>query len=231
MRVFITGVSGGLGFALVHEFLANGAIVTGIGRTNSITHPNYSFLACDFSDLSQVHSLDFGKIDQNVILINNAGIIGNIQRLSDQEHPDAEAVMNVNTLAPMLLSAKIMQSTPTTIAVTIVNISSGAARRSIPSWAAYCASKAALDRFSETFYFEEKEKGRKIRVYSVAPGVIDTNMQTTIRSTNAVDFSSIERFKDLKSTNSLKSPHATASEIYKLVTQAKFDESAIICSL
>lgn len=231
MHVFITGISGGLGLALAHEFLAKGAIVTGIGRTNSINHPNYSFLNCDLSDLTQVVCLDLGKIDQDAILINNAGIIGNIQRLSDQEHPDVEAVMNINALAPMLLSAKFMRSTSSDIAATIVNISSGAARRAIPSWASYCASKAAIDRFSETFYFEEKEKGRKIRVYAVAPGVIDTNMQTTIRTTNAVDFSSIERFKDLKSTNSLKSPQATAAEIYQLVTQAKFDESAIICSL
>jgi benzil reductase ((S)-benzoin forming) len=231
MRVFITGVSGGLGEALVKQFLARHDSVTGIGRNNTIQHPNYTFLSCDLSSAAEIKKLDFGSINEDVILINNAGIIGQIERLSDQEIPDAESVFMVNTLAPMFLSAKLMRSTSIENQVTIINISSGAARRSIPSWAAYCASKAALDRFSETFYLEEKEKGRNIRVYSVAPGVIDTKMQELIRTSKPANFSSVSRFTELKSTNSLKTPQETAEQLIQLVLQADFDESNIICSL
>jgi benzil reductase ((S)-benzoin forming) len=231
MRVFITGVSGGLGEALVKQFLARHDSVTGIGRNNTIQHPNYTFLSCDLSSSAEIKNLDFGSINEDVILINNAGIIGQIERLSDQEIPDAESIFMVNTIAPMFLSAKLMRSTSVENQVTIINISSGAARRSIPSWAAYCASKAALDRFSETFYLEEKEKGRNIKVYSVAPGVIDTNMQAIIRSTESSKFSSASRFTELKSSNSLKLPLQTAGQIVNLAIQNDFDESEIICSL
>jgi benzil reductase ((S)-benzoin forming) len=231
MHIFITGVSGGLGKALAEEFLRMGFTVSGIGRTNQIKHPSYSFIACDLSQPAEINNLDFGILAGPVMLINNAGILGQIQRLSDQDVPDVMNVLTVNTLAPMLLSAKLMRSTSNENPTTIVNISSGAGRRSIPSWAAYCASKAALDRFSETFYFEEKEKGRNIRVYSVAPGVIDTNMQELIRSSNPANFSSVSRFTELKSTNSLKSPQETAEQLIQLVLQADFDEASIICSL
>jgi benzil reductase ((S)-benzoin forming) len=231
MHIFITGVSGGLGKALAKEFLRMGFTIIGIGRTNQIKHPSYSFIACDLSQPAEINNLDFGILAGPVMLINNAGILGQIQRLSDQDVPDVMNVLTVNTLAPMLLSAKLMRSTSQENPTTIVNISSGAGRRSIPSWAAYCASKAALDRFSETFYFEEKEKGRNIRVYSVAPGVIDTNMQELIRSSNPANFSSVSRFTELKSTNSLKSPKETAEQLIQLVLQADFDEASIICSL
>jgi benzil reductase ((S)-benzoin forming) len=231
MHIFITGVSGGLGKALAEEFLRMGFTVSGIGRTNQIKHPSYSFIACDLSQPAEINNFDFGILSGPVMLINNAGILGQIQRLSDQYVPDVMNVLTVNTLAPMLLSAKLMRSTSNENPTTIVNISSGAGRRSIPSWAAYCASKAALDRFSETFYFEEKEKGRNIRVYSVAPGVIDTNMQELIRSSNPANFSSVSRFTELKSTNSLKSPQETAEQLIQLVLQADFDEASIICSL
>jgi len=231
MHIFITGVSGGLGKTLAEEFLRMGFTVTGIGRTSQIKHPSYSFISCDLSKPTEINKFDFGILAGPVMLINNAGILGQIQRLSDQDVPDVMNVFTVNTLAPMLLSAKLMRSTSNENPITIVNISSGAGRRSIPSWAAYCASKAALDRFSETFYFEEKEKGRNIRVYSVAPGVIDTNMQELIRTSNPANFSSVSRFTDLKSTNSLKSPQQTAEQLIQLVLQANFNESSIICSL
>ena len=129
MHVIITGVSGGLGLALAHKFLTLGNRVTGIGRKNRIDHSNYRFISCDFQDLSQVQEIQLELDHQPVILINNAGIIGNISRLSDQDLPDVEEVFSVNTLTPMLLSAKLMRSTSYETPVTIVNISSGAGRR------------------------------------------------------------------------------------------------------
>lgn len=230
MKVFVTGVSKGLGEAFAHHFLEQGVEVTGIGRNHRIDHPNFKFISCDLSDRKQVEEIDFGKISEEVIFINNAGIIGNIQRISDQKELDASEVMMVNAIAPMVLSAKIAKAVDVNSHLSVVNISSGAGRRSIPSWATYCSSKAALDRFSETFYLEEKEKGRQIKVLSVAPGVIDTHMQEIIRSADKKDFSSISRFLELKENNELCSPNDVVIKIVDLLRMVENDQ-VVICAV
>lgn len=211
MNVYITGVSKGLGKALVELYLNEGHRVFGIGRSYSFSHPNFQFIEMD---LNNVDALDFPfQVDDDILLINNAGVIGNIKRISDQEHLDCQEVMTVNTIAPMILTANLLKQLPLNQKITILNISSGAATRSIPGWASYCASKAALDRFSETIHLDEKEKGRNIRVFSLAPGVIDTDMQSAIRSSDAQDFSSLETFRNLKLNNELIRPEETAKNM------------------
>jgi benzil reductase ((S)-benzoin forming) len=230
MKVYITGVSKGLGEAFAHHFLEQGYEVTGIGRSHRINHPSFKFISCDLSDRRQVEEIDFGNISDDVVCINNAGIIGNIQRISDQKEPDAFEVMMVNSIAPMLISSKIAKAVAINKHLSVINISSGAGRRSIPSWASYCSSKAALDRFSETFFLEEKEKGRRIKVFSVAPGVIDTEMQKTIRSTDPTDFSSLSRFRELKEANQLCSPSQVVDKILKLLYSSE-NEEMVICAV
>ena len=53
----ITGVSKGLGKAIVEQLLDAEESVIGIGRTNSIEHKNYQFIECDLSVKNAVHSL------------------------------------------------------------------------------------------------------------------------------------------------------------------------------
>jgi benzil reductase ((S)-benzoin forming) len=215
MNVYITGVSKGLGKALAEFYLNEGHSVFGIGRSHAISHPNFQFIEKDLANLSALE-IHFQAID-DILLINNAGVIGNIKRLSDQEILDCKEVMTVNTIAPMILTANLLQQLPIHQKITILNISSGAATRSISGWASYCASKAALDRFSETIYLEEKEKGRNIRIFSLAPGVIDTDMQITIRSSDSQDFSSLETFRNLKFNNELIKPEETAKNLAEFI--------------
>jgi len=230
MRVIVTGVSKGLGKALVQHYLDADIKVLGIGRSHNFDHSNFSFISCDFSLIDAVEKLVIPTINEDTILFNNAGQIGHIQRLSDQIITDVAEVLTVNTIAPMILSAKVANAVGTAKTFTLVNISSGAGRAPIPSWAAYCASKAAIDLFSLTFFKEEQEKGRSIKVYSLAPGVIDTPMQEKIRSSNPNSFSSIERFVDLKNNAELISPEVVVNKIIKLLS-LPFNESEIICSL
>lgn len=217
MKVYITGTSKGLGKALTEQFLQKGRLVVGIGRNNVISHPNYSFIECDLSDLEAVKEIRFLEGGMGSILINNAGVIGTIKRVSDLEISDLETVMTINTLVPMILSQRFLKDRTDDKESVILNISSGAASRSIPGWAAYCASKSALDRFSEILYLEETEKGRPVRVYSVAPGVIDTEMQQTIRSAVQHDFSSLQTFVDLKENDELQSPEMVAKKVLHLL--------------
>src|SRR5690606_12964481 len=146
--VIITGVSGGIGAALVEQYLHDGEQVIGIGRRNSTEHPSYRFVKTDLSDPEAIRKLTFDfSTATSVTLINNAGVIGSIQRVSEQKESDAEEVLMVNTIAPMMLTQQFLTQVPFDLPLTIVNISSGAALRPIPAWSAYCASKAAINLF------------------------------------------------------------------------------------
>lgn len=223
MHIYITGVSSGIGEALAKLYLAAGHSVTGIGRSHSLQHPLFSFIPLDLADLNAVKAVQFDCSLSEAILINNAGQIGAIQRISEQEESDIERVMTINATAPMLLCQQFLQQFPIATPLTIVNISSGAANRAIPAWASYCASKIALDRFSETIDLEEKERGRNLRVFSIAPGVIDTLMQEKIRAASASDFSNHANFVLLKNTNELASAEQTATKICLLIENAAND--------
>jgi benzil reductase ((S)-benzoin forming) len=218
MHVFITGVSSGIGMAFLEHYLNEGAQITGIGRTKPSLDGNYSFLTCDFSDITRVKRLSLQSNDDELIFINNAGTIGSIQRVSEQNASDLEEVMTVNTIVPMLFSQKVILENPGK-KITLLNISSGAANRPIPSWAAYCSSKIALDRFSETLQLEEDEKKATTRIYSVAPGVVDTKMQQKIRQCSEVDFSSIKNFTDLYENGELTDPKLVVNKLVKLISQ------------
>ena len=226
-KVYVTGVSRGLGKAVAEKFLHEGYSVIGIGRSSYIHHENYTFQACDLSVSSDLDNIQFDSESEEIILINNAGQIGHLQRISDQTEPDFEEVLRVNTLVPMYLSWACLKQAKG--AVKIANISSGAATRAIPGWAAYCASKAALDRFSETLQLEETEKGRDVCIWSVAPGVIDTAMQEKIRAASPTNFSSLETFLDLKKNDELTSPEVAADKLFRLIVHAEINR--VVCSL
>ena len=215
--IFVTGVSRGLGKAIAELYLSKGEKVTGIGRSAEIEHENFSFVQCDLSDLNAVRNLELTVSNEPVTLINNAGIIGEITRISDMKHVDVDHVLTVNVSAPVILTQKIYQYLENKDVFTLVNISSGAARRAIPSWASYCASKAALNMHTETFFLEEQEKGNNPKVYAVAPGVVDTGMQTQIRSANPENFSSLDNFKSLKDDGKLFSSEEAASRLFQLL--------------
>lgn len=218
MITIITGTSSGIGKALADMYLSHGKQVIGIGRKHPIVHPDYRAVTCDLSDLKALGSLDLWPfVASDVLLINNAGLLGQVQRLSDQQQPDIAAVLAVNTIAPTLLMNQLARICGDTHQLTVVNISSGAAHRPIPSWSAYCASKAALEMISETFYLEEQEKGRSTKVYAVAPGVVDTNMQTYIRSVDPDDFAASATFHAYKDKEELATPETVALKLNRLL--------------
>jgi benzil reductase ((S)-benzoin forming) len=217
MVVYITGVSKGIGQEIAKQFLQKGITVVGIGRNNSLQHTKYTFLQCDLNSSEEINQLHLEvPIGKEIIWINNAGILGSLKRVSQQTNSDALEVMQVNAIAPMLFMKKIIDLCQPENKLKIINISSGAGRKSIPSWSSYCASKAALDMFSETILKEEKELRKNTKIVSVAPGVIDTDMQAQIRSTNPEDFSRLEEFQLMKSNNELKTSEETATQIVKL---------------
>ena len=204
MIYIVTGVSQGLGKAITNSALNSGFQVIGIGRSHSFDHPNFKFISCDLLDKKAVSQLCFEKINGPVTLINNAGIIGEINRLMELNPQNLLDVMQVNVFSLFQITQTLYNSLENKDDFTLVNISSGAANRTIPSWGAYCASKSALNMLTEAFFLEEKEKGYNPKVYAVSPGVIDTQMQAQIRSVPGEIFSGVDNFIRLHENNEIK---------------------------
>lgn len=99
---------------------------------------------------------------------------------------------------------------------TLVMITSGAARTAYPGWSAYCAGKAAIDLWVRTVGAEQAERNGA-KVVAIAPGVVDTPMQTEIRETEEDQFPNVDRFRRLHSEGDLADPADVARRIRQAV--------------
>ncbi len=91
-----------------------------------------------------------------------------------------ERSLAVNFVAPVLLMRRFLVATAGRAALRrVINISSGAGRRPIFGWGAYCAAKAGIDMVSRVASLEAQAAQDGVEVVSLAPGVIDTPMQET----------------------------------------------------
>lgn len=224
MIYIISGVSRGLGKAIAKQLLHENNRVIGVGRSHSFQDENFEFVPCDLSDIDAVDNLQFEAFDDEVTLINNAAVLGNIKRLTESDKIDFEEVMRLNSTSPLHLCLNIYSKMNNKADFTLVNISSGAGKHPIPSWAAYCASKSALDMWTKCFKIEENEKGNFPKVYAISPGVIDTDMQSTIRSRSEKDFSLVDKFIEYKTNRELYSSKECAARILTFLTVTETDD-------
>lgn len=226
---YVTGASRGIGEALIKKLLAENYVVVGLSRTSNFSHPNFKAITIDLADLTAVKKFVFSEIADHVLLVNNAGVLGDIGPVGSLKPETFEKVMHVNVIAPQILTnAFIAKYGGNATSGHILNISSGAGKNPIDGWATYCASKAAIDLFSETIRKEmDVHNIENWTIHSIAPGVVDTEMQSEIRSTAAEKFSSIQRFKDLKAENQLSSPHDVADKLMQVIVSPHAFEKTI----
>jgi benzil reductase ((S)-benzoin forming) len=230
--IIITGSSKGIGQALAHHYLNKGAKVIGMARSEAtINHENYIHHCIDLGDLSALEQLMpslFPLISpqDTVALVNNAGVLGEVGYVGEIDLRTAPHVMQLNvSAAAMLMHGFIQNYAQVSSNKVILNISSGAGKAPVDGWAAYCASKAALDLYSKVVDEECRLRANGIRVFAVAPGVVDTAMQSQIRSANPSDFSKLQRFLDLKASNQLSATEEVASKLAQLIeTPDRYDE-------
>ncbi|MEN8138308.1 MAG: SDR family NAD(P)-dependent oxidoreductase [Bacteroidota bacterium] len=218
---FITGSSRGLGLALAELLLKDKNVkVVGISRHQTIENPKYEHIALDLSDLKTVEKFRF-HVDEydKYILINNAGVIEPIAHVGHTFSTDIVSNYNVNLIAPSLLTNTFLrQFSELKKPIHIINVSSGAGKHPIDGWSTYNASKAGLDMFSLVIDRELKiNNDNHIRIHSIAPGVVDTEMQGTIRNTDIKNFSTVDKFKDYFSHGDLAKPSDIAKKYKKVI--------------
>ncbi|MBN2669441.1 MAG: SDR family NAD(P)-dependent oxidoreductase [Bacteroidales bacterium] len=220
IKVIVTGTSSGIGEAIALRLLhLPNAELIGVSRTQTIEHHRYTHKFIDLSDLEQVQLFQFPACENNdeIILINNSGVIGDIAPVGKKSDRAIIETFNINTIAPaLLMNAFVNYYQNHTGLLKIINISSGAGRHPVASWADYCASKAAIDMFSEVIY--EEQSGPNLKIISLAPGIVDTAMQTDIREADSALFPLSAHFKQLKHTGQLSSSSEVAKQIVDLIT-------------
>ena len=227
---YITGSSRGIGGALVDLLLNQDYQIIGMARTPVPERVNFRSISIDLNDVAAVQNFQFTEVSDEVLLINNAGIIGEVSPVGQVSDSSIQKVINVNTIAPQILMNKFLKTYSKTVKKGhIINISSGAGKQPIDAWASYCASKAALDLFSRTTGEEFEARGIKNwHVHAIAPGVVDTQMQAEIRKANPANFKLLDRFVSLKNDNELTDPKTVAEKIFKVIKYPlKFPETVI----
>jgi benzil reductase ((S)-benzoin forming) len=150
------------------------------------------------------------------VLVNNAGVISPVGMVDRVEAIDLERALAVNFTAPILLMRRFLIATATSAKLRrVINISSGAGRRPIFGWGAYCAAKAGIDMVSRVAALEAQTAHTGVQVVSLAPGVIDTPMQGVVRSATPEEFVDVERFRQMKADGELRDPVEVAAEILR----------------
>ena len=233
----LTGASRGMGLAMAQQLLQpNHALLCIARKTQAALTAQAQTQGCALEQwpLDLAHSREAaamlrqwlgrpGARYASATLINNAGIIPPVSPLSAADTEALAQVMRVNLEAPLLLSAAFLGATDTWgVPRKVLNISSGLGRRAMAAQAPYCASKAGLDHATRCLALEEALKPHGARVCSLAPGVIDTDMQVQLRNTPAQDFPDRARFEQLKSSGQLDSPDTAARKVLAYLQRADF---------
>lgn len=239
----VTGSSRGVGEALVEQLLQPGHLVLGIARH---ANPRLQALADGAGlrleqwplDLAEplpaaqalqrwLAALDPATV-RSATLINNAGVVGGGAPLHALPLAALSNALRIGLEATLLLSAAFLAATdgwPATRRV--MNISSGLGRRGMAGSAAYCAAKAGMDNFSRALALEQAALPHGARVESVAPGVIDTDMQRELREGDPQRFPERERFVQLHAQGQLQTPAECAAKLLARLNAPGFGDEVV----
>ena len=231
----VTGASRGLGRAIALQLLQPGQVVLGISRHAPPAPPGLEQWPCDLADPLPVaarlqawlEGFDASRFS-GAALINNAALLAEPKPLRDADPASLSASVRVGLEAPLLLTATFLHATRSWRAdKRVLHISSGLGRRAMASQGPYCAVKAALDHLARAQALEEALLENGAKVCSLAPGVIDTDMQVQLRGADPAVFPDHEAFVQMKAGGRLDSPAAAAAKLIAYLQRADFGQQAV----
>jgi NAD(P)-dependent dehydrogenase (short-subunit alcohol dehydrogenase family) len=235
----LTGASRGLGLALAEQLLAAGHHVLALARRETVLASTgsgtLSTWCCDLADATPVAVRLAAWLREqggpglaSVTLINNAAAVSPPAPLSASALPELQNALRVGLEAPTLLTAAFLQATAGwAVPRKVLFISSGLGRRAMAGAASYCAAKAGLDHLARALALEEAGVAHGARVVSLAPGVIDTDMQVQLRNADPALFPERERFAALKAGGQLDTPAQAAAKVLAVLNRADFGRQPV----
>jgi len=216
----ITGTSRGLGAGLAHEFAARGMRLGLCSRSAPALAKSDNVIArqIDVRDEKAMEGFArevadrWGGID---LWINNAGVLGPIRPVRDIDVGEFREHVDINLIGVLVGSQRYIDLVREAgRGGVLINISSGAAWGGYAGWSAYCSSKAGVALLSQCIALEEADSG--LRVHALAPGIVDTEMQTMIRAAREEDFPMRGRFVEAKQADSFNSIPFVAEHLLAL---------------
>lgn len=178
-RVVLTGATGGIGGVAAQALLAAGASVMLVGRSATSLQTQAASLAAatsgltgsdrlatqvaDLSDSVSLGALVHSAIDWRAnVVVHGAGLPA-FGALDTVHSADIEDVMQVNLIAPMLLTRALLAHLGTLSRAQVIFVGSVLGRLGLPGYSVYCASKFGLRGFSEALRRELAEGPVKVQ--------------------------------------------------------------------
>lgn len=247
----VTGASRGMGAAIAEQLLKPGHTVLCISRGTNETQRakaaqsgvRLEQWARDLADAPQVaDELEdwlgrFGAQDfDEASLINNAGVITRVGPMDECTTAELSWALRVGLESAMLLTASFLRATRPWKAmregrVKVLNISSGLGRRAMAGSAPYCAAKAGMDHFSRAVALDEAHRaatqGAGAKIVSLAPGVIDTDMQTQLRGAEPAGFPDQGNFVGMHASGQLATPQDAAAKVLTFLRRKDFGSNPV----
>jgi len=199
----ITGASRGIGEAAARHFANEGAHVVLLARSGAQVEKIAAEIeaeggaavgmACDVASYQAVQAAvdagvaRFGRVD---VLINNAGLIDPIARITESDPEDWSTVVDVNLKGVYHGYRAVLPHMQTQGSGTVINISSGAATGALEGWSHYCATKAAVLSLTKCGHKEMADHG--VRVMGLSPGTVATEMQVQIKDSGITPVSQLD---------------------------------------
>lgn len=230
--VWISGASSGIGAALAASVPWEGARVVDISRRGADGLEHVGADLADPSSWGRVASAfeeglsGFGG--GVAVFVHAAGTLDPVGFAADVGAGAYERNVILNSAAAQALGrAFVAAAAGRPGRRHLVMLTSGAARSVYPGWSSYGAGKAAIDHWVRHVGAEQEIRGG-VRIVAVAPGTVDTAMQSRIRETPEDSFPQRQRFLDLHRDGKLTDPARVASRIWSLLERDDLDNGAVV---
>jgi NAD(P)-dependent dehydrogenase (short-subunit alcohol dehydrogenase family) len=181
----VTGAGRGIGAATALELAAAGYRVNLCARTLSDCEGVAEQIraAGGMAEATQCDVLDYAAMQQMTeavlnrwqrvdVLVNNAGVMDPIARLTDCDPQDWANNIEINLIGVFNGVRAVLPIFQRNDSGVVINISSGAATNALVGWSAYCVAKAGVAMLTKSIALETADSN--LRVYGLQPGMVNT---------------------------------------------------------
>jgi len=221
----VTGAGRGIGRSIAAQLAVEGANLALIARTDAelkSAQREFKTYGIDVlinqGDVSNENDIKrfidetlghYGRID---VLVNNAGVLGPIGPLEDNDVNLWLYAMKVNLFGVFLACRYVLPGMKKRRQGKIINISGAGAPAPYPRFSAYSSSKTGVLGLTQTLAEETREFN--IQVNAVAPGISDTRMQDEILSAGPLAGTAYQKAKEVKEKGGVDLSHVADLVVY-----------------